>query len=177
MTKLPCVASLALLLLACSQKPATLPSTSAASKMPRVEPMASLILLPELQPLGSDFVMTVPSLDSAHLQAFATAWQREAAGICRRITADTLASLSRWAATETKAMQLPTRWWEEIPMRPVGISRDQEVVLFGQFKEEGLPLPSHNPLVFRRLSLFAGYHLHRQSLVSIIVSISGWVEE
>jgi len=177
MIKLTCVASLGLLLLTCSQKPATLPSTSAASKMPQIEPMASLILLPELQSLGPDFVMAVPSLDSTTLQAFAAAWQREAAGICRRITADTLASLSRWAAAETKAVQLPARWWEEIPMRPVGISRDQQVALFGQFKEEGLPLPSHNPLVFRRLILFAGYHLHRQSLASVIVSISGWVEE
>ncbi len=177
MIKLPGVASLALLLLACSQKTVTLPSTSAASNMPQVEPMAALILLPELQPLGPDFVMIAPSLDSTTLQAFATVWQREAAGICRRLTADTLASLSRWAAAETKAVQLPARWWEEIPLRPVGISRDQQVVLFGQFKEEGLPLPSHHPLVFRRLVLFAGYQPHQQRLASVIVSISGWVEE
>lgn len=176
MINLICVAGLALLL-ACGQKPATLPSISAASKVPQIEPTASLILLPELQPLGSDFVMAVPRLDSTIRQAFAAAWQRAAPGICGRITADTLASLSRWAVTETKAVQLPARWWEKIPMRPVGISRDQQVVLFGQFKEEGLPLPSHNPLVFRRLILFAGYHLHRQRIASVILSISGWVEE
>lgn len=139
--------------------------------------MASLVLLPELQPLGPDFSMTVPSLDSTTLQAFAAIWHREAAGICRRITADTLAGLSRWATAETKDLQLPARWWEKIPMRPVGLSTDRQIVLFGQFKEEGLPLPSHHPLVFRRLILFAGYQPQRQHLTTVIVSISGWVEE
>ncbi|MDZ7273736.1 MAG: hypothetical protein ONB51_03930 [candidate division KSB1 bacterium] len=177
MIKLPCLVSLVMLLPVCNQKPARLPSMSGPSQMPRVESMPSLIFLPEFQPFVSDYLMTAPTLDTTTLQAFAAVWQREGAGICRHITVDTLASLSRRAAAEVTALQLPERWWEKIPLRPVGVSADRRLILFGQFKEEGLPLPSHHPLVFRRLTLFAGYDPHRQRLATVIVSIGGWVEE
>jgi hypothetical protein len=139
--------------------------------------MPALEFIPEMQSFGNEFIPTPPTLDSLTQKSFASLWRTQAPEICKTIRPDSLSRISRWAKEQMKSFQLPANWWEKIPMRPMGASADSQTILFGPFKEEGLPLPSHHPLVFRRLVISACYHLPTHTLTRVIVSIGGWVEE
>lgn len=165
-----------LLVLACQHKPGVPLAKPAMNTLP-AQSSPVLEFVPEMQPLTNAFVMTPPDLDAAVLQSFTALWQAQARAVCKKITTDSLVQISRWAGDLMKAVQLPEKWWEKISLRPMGASADGQTILFGQFKEDGLPLPSHSPLVFRRLILAVCYHQPSQSLDKVIVSIGGWVEE
>lgn len=165
-----------LLVLACQHKPGVPLSKSAMSTQP-AQPSPVLEFVPEMQSFANAFVMTPPDIDATVVQSFTALWQAQARAVCEKITTDSLAQISRWAIDEMKSVQLPEKWWEKIPLRPMGVSADGQTILFGQFKEDGLPLPSRHPLVFRRLMLAVCYHQPSQSLDKVIVSIGGWVEE
>lgn len=165
-----------LLVSACQHKP-DVPFSKSTISMQPAQPSPALEFVPEMQPFTNAFVMTPPDLDATVVQSFKALWQVQARAVCEKITTDSLVQISRWAVDQMKTVQLPEAWWEKIPLRPMGVSADGQTILFGQFKEDGLPLPSHSPLVFRRLILAVCYHQPSQSLDKVIVSIGGWVEE
>lgn len=165
-----------LLVLACQRKPGAPLAKPAMNTLP-AQSSPALEFVPEMQPFTNAFVMTPPNLEATVLQSFASLWRAQAPEVCKKVTSDSLAQISRWAVDEMKSFRLPEKWWEKIPLRPMGVSADSQTILFGQYKEDGLPLPSHSPIVFRRLILAVCYHLPSQSLDKVIVSIGGWVEE
>lgn len=165
-----------LLALACQRKPGVPLAKPAMNTLP-AQSSPALEFVPEMQPFTNAFVMTPPNLEATVLQSFASLWHAQAPEVCKKVTSDSLAQIARWAVEEMKSFRLPEKWWEKIPLRPMGVSADSQTILFGQYKEDGLPLPSHSPIVFRRLILAVYYHLPSQNLDKVIVSISGWVEE
>lgn len=173
---LVCAGMCCSLAMACQHKPGIPPAKPTMSLSPSHQ-RPVLEFVPEMQSFTSAFEMRPPALDSAVMQSFTTLWQAQAPEVCKKITTDSLVQISRWAVDQMKSFQLPEKWWEQIPLRPMGVSAGGQTILFGQFKEDGLPLPSHNPLVYRRLVLALCYNKTSQSLEKVIVSISGWVEE
>jgi hypothetical protein len=146
--------------------------------------MTDLSLLPppivyvlEAQSLPGNFSERTITMSQAELDHFHGAWARTKPHVLARVQIDSLRGVSRWAKEEMENFSLPEDWLEKIPLRPMASFGDERLVRFGQFKEEGLPLPSHHPLVFRRLVLFADFDRRTQTIVQVIVSINGWVEE
>lgn len=136
-----------------------------------------LVFVMETDEPPGGFIEQTVTLQPEESEKFFQAWQRLHPHLVAHVTRDSLLRISRWAISEMKSLALPTDWPAKIPLRPVAASRDQRLVRFSQFKEEGLPLPSHQPIVFRRLVLFVDYDRTTQNLVRVNVSINGWVEE
>ncbi len=136
-----------------------------------------IVYVSEAQPLPGRFMEGSIAMSQAELAHFNEQWQRLKPHVRAHVRVDSLRNVARWAKEEMKNFSLPEAWIEKIPLRPVATFGDEQLVRFGQYKEEGLPLPSHHPLVFRRLVLFADFDRRTQSIVQVVVSISGWVEE
>ena len=90
--------------------------------------------------------------------------------------AEDLAAISRWAADQTRRAALPTGWAMRMPMDPLGVRGD--VAVFGQDAQRStLALPSHTPIVYRRVLLRAEYDRAAGGVRRVIVTIGGWAEE
>ncbi len=136
-----------------------------------------IVYVMEAQPLPGNFSEREIVMRQAELDRFQHVWAQIKPHVLAHLRPDSLRGISRWAEAEMKGFTLPADWLEKIPLRPVASFGDEPLVRFGQFKEEGLPLPSHHPLVFRRLVLFVDYDRRTHAIVQIIISINGWVEE
>lgn len=136
-----------------------------------------IVFVMETQTPPGNFIERSITMNQAELDSLAGAWQRLKPHMLTHVKPDSLRRISRWAAEQMQTLALPSDWIEKIPLRPIASSLDDRLIRFGQFKEEGFPLPSHHPLVFRRLLLFVDYDRHEQSITQVIVTISGWVEE
>lgn len=136
-----------------------------------------IVYVEEAQPLPGRFVERSIAMSEVELAHFHEHWQRIKPHVFAHVRIDSLRHVARWAKEEMKNFSLPEAWVEKIPLRPMATFGEEQLVRFGQYKEEGLPLPSHHPLVFRRLVLFADFDRPTQRIVQVIVSINGWVEE
>ena len=136
-----------------------------------------LVYVPETQALPGNFNEREITLPPEELARFARQWQQLKPRVRARVHADSLRALSRWAQAEMQKFSLPKDWLEKIPLRAMAARADERIVRFGQFTEEGLPLPAPRPLVFRRLVLFVDFDRDAQTIVHVIISINGWVEE
>lgn len=140
-------------------------------------PSPSIVCVPEGERLPPDSAEHGAVWTKAESSAFAQQWQLISRTLTQEVTADTLAALSRWAQKEMAAFSLPANWIAQIPMHPLAASRHQPVTWIGQYTEEGLPLPSPQPLVFRRLLVIAEFHRATKKIGRVFVTIRGWVEE
>ncbi|NUO80953.1 hypothetical protein HUU05_12810 [candidate division KSB1 bacterium] len=136
-----------------------------------------IVFVMETETPPGNFIERSITMTQAELDTFANAWQQLKPHVLAHVKPDSLLRISRWAVAEMKAVTLSSAWFEKIPLRPIASSADDRLVRFAQFKEEGYPLPSHHPLVFRRLLLYVDYDRHAQTIAQIFVTISGWVEE
>ncbi len=136
-----------------------------------------IVYVMEAQALPGNFIERPIAMSQAELDSFHSRWTQLKPHVLAHVKPDSLRRIARWASEQMKAFSLPAGWLEKIPLRPIASFGDDQLVRFGQFKEEGCPLPSHHPLVFRRLVLFADYDRRAQAIVQVIVTINGWVEE
>lgn len=136
-----------------------------------------IVYVMEAQALPGKFVEHTIAMHEVELARFHDAWLQIKPYVLAQVRMDSLRGVSRWAKEEMEAFSLPEGWLEKIPLWPMASLDNEQLVRFGQYKEEGFPLPSHHPLVFRRLVLFADFDRSTQSIVQVIVSIGGWVEE
>ena len=136
-----------------------------------------IIFIPEMQAIDEDSLTGARLASTQEIEGFAAAWQQLMPWLVMQVHADSLVHLSKWAVEQMKSVTLPADWPKQIPMRPLGVSKDEKMIRFGQYKEEGFPLPSHHSLVFRRLVLQADYDRAQRTVARVMVSIQGWVEE
>ncbi len=141
------------------------------------ELLPPLVFVMETQTPPGGFIEQAVEMKPEELEGFFKAWQRLHPHVVAHVSRDSLLRISRWAVAEMKNLSLPVEWPAKIPLRLIAASRDQRLIRFGQFKEEGFPLPSHHPLVFRRLLLYVDYDRTERRVVQINVTINGWVEE
>jgi hypothetical protein len=170
---------LLLLLLACNavKESAVTMQNSPSLSQPETQKMPEIIFIPEMQEIDEDSLTGVRPASSEEIASFMVAWQQLMPWLVMQEHADSLVHLSKWAVEQMKSVTLPADWSKQIPMRPLGVSADEKMIRFGQYKEEGFPLPSHHPLVFRRLVLHADYDRAQRTIARVMVSIQGWVEE
>jgi len=136
-----------------------------------------IVYVMETQPLPGDYNEQPIAMSQAELDSFRVEWMRVKPHVLKIVKPDSLLSISRYASAQMKTFSLPADWLEKIPLRPMASLGEQQLVRFGQYKEEGHPLPAHHPLVFRRLQIFAEYDCQEQAIVQVLVTINGWVEE
>ncbi len=136
-----------------------------------------IVFVMETETPPGNFIERALAMKQAELDSFAEAWQRLQPHVIAHVQPDSLLRISRWAIAEMKTLTLPSDWFEKIPLRPIAASADDRLVRFGQFKEEGYPLPSQHPLVFRRLLLCVDYDRHARAITQVFITINGWVEE
>lgn len=151
--------------------------TQQANIFERSPLLPPIVYVIETQALPGKFVEHEIAMNEVELAHFRNAWLQIKPHLLAQVRVDSLRGVSLWAREEMKSFSLPEDWLEKIPLWPMASLGNEQLVRFGQYKEEGLPLPSHHPLVFRRLVLFADFDRSTQRIVQVIVSISGWVEE
>lgn len=144
------------------------------NSIPKFPPV---IFVMETQALPGNFVERALTLERREHEHFESVWQSLQAHVVAQVRTDSLQRISRWAKAEMKTLVLPSDWPKQMPLRPSASTAENRMVRFGQFKEEGYPLPSHHPLVFRRLLLCVDYDRGEQRITQVIVTINGWVEE
>lgn len=113
----------------------------------------------------------------SEIESFQAQWQVMQNSIASQVSVDKLVGISRWAQEQTRKTVLLDDWITNAPMNPVGATKDGKRVLFGQETEQGVPLPVHAPLVFRRLMVGAVYDRDTESIATIYITIRGWREE
>ena len=146
-------------------------------EMPPERSVPLIAFVPEMAMVNGEFPLRKPEVTREELSAFSTKWKELSPQILAGVNGDSLAAISKWAISETKAFSLATDWLRTIPMRPMRATADGKRILFGQYKEEGFPLPSNNPIVYRRLVVSAHFDRAKQAITRVIISIGGWVEE
>lgn len=111
-------------------------------------------------------------------EKFRVSWDGSASGTLANLDKTDFLDMSRWAKTEMASFSLAPDWWGKIPMAPLGLASDSRQWLFGGTPEtSGVPLPSHSPLVFRRIVLFAWFDPVSARVTGVVATIRGWCEE
>eukprot|EP00727_Mastigamoeba_balamuthi_P011150 m51a1_g6658 putative 3 -cyclic-nucleotide phosphodiesterase (1251) ;mRNA; r:153684-160398 len=103
--------------------------------------------------------------------AFAQAWASFLDELPAQVTEQELVSISRWAARQMAEQSgyLAAGWERRLPaLRAERQLRDGRLVL-GHETGQGLALPSHSPIVFRRLVLRAVWDTTSSAIVSVQV--------
>ena len=132
----------------------------------------------ETEPFGESFGAATPQLSEDELDSFTSTWINVRQAVAERITSTLLGDIARWAADETAGFSFPAGWIDSMPMYPLGSSADGARILFGQRSQDStLDLPSHSPLVHRRVVLAAVFDRTDRVIPQIYVSIRGWVKE
>ena len=152
-------------------------STIPPVAMPHDHEGPAVQLVNEMQADPQSFEVVVPPLRTDEQAAFDEAWKNIQPSVSRQVDADTVRGMSRWAKPQMKDYELPSSWLAGLNMEVVGATSNQRAVRFGPKVADGLELPSHSALVFRRLLAFADYDREAKKIVGVTVTIRGWVEE
>ena len=137
----------------------------------------AVILVPEFERAAREFSHPAPELADADFRGFEAAWASARKLIEQAVTPDSIAGITRYRGQGSTPVLNPD-WVSRMPMRALGATEDQRVVLFGQTPEESpIALPTERPLVYRRLVLLASYDLRSRSIDTVYATIQGWVEE
>lgn len=134
--------------------------------------------VPEGEPFAAEFRVNGPAVAAGDVSGFDLEWTRIRGEVASQVSAARSGEISRWAKTRTLGVQLPPGWIEHVALRPVGSDASGQFLLFAmEPHESSVILPTHNPLVRRRLVLGAILDRHRQVIDRVYVTIGGWVEE
>ena len=139
-------------------------------------PAPPIIWIPEMQAFDEDFSGKA-SPTSLEIKAFQSQWRQMCDSIAAQVSVGSLVSISHWAQEQTKSTVLLNDWIASVPMNPMGATKEGKRILFSQPVEQGVPLPVHVPIVFRRLMVGAVYDRDVQAIAKIYITIRGWSEE
>jgi hypothetical protein len=119
------------------------------------------------------------SATAALLPGFKSAWASAALELDHGVSTATLGAISRWAKAETVAAQLPASWPQQLfpYLAPVASAPESDEIWLFHDISHGIPLPSHHPLVFRRLMIGVAVRKSPCTITKIVVTIRGWREE
>jgi hypothetical protein len=136
-----------------------------------------VIYLKEMAPWPDDFGSgAAPAL--ADLERFKRAWDAARSQIEPKVSAADLASISGWAKEQTQGAKLSPGWLASLPMHPVAVSHDGAQILFAQEAgESNVVLPSHSPVVFRRVLAVPVFDRTSGTIPRVYITIRGWAEE
>ena len=141
----------------------------------------AIVYVEEMKPFPDGFTPAshpiTPALPPKVLESFEHEWGQVVASISTAVHAESLRTLSRWAKAEMASFTLPADWLPPLPMEPVAHSADRHQVLFSQDVSRGFPLPSHHPLVFRRLVVAVEFDTQKSQIKRVFITIRGWREE
>ncbi len=147
-------------------------ATATADTVPPVEFIA------EMQPWPSEFgPLTAGFLDPSYGDSVRTQWQSHAASVAQQLTSEHLLGISRWAKTEMATFTVSAAQIASLTFGPEAQTLNREQVLYSQCLSEGVPLPSHHPLVFRRLIIAASFDTATRRICRFYVTIRGRREE
>ena len=94
------------------------------------------------------------------------------------LVAAELAAASRWAADRTRTAVLPADWAKSLRLEPRAVTTDDRRILFAQDAQASpVELPSHSPVVFRRLVVGAVFDRAGGNIPVVYITIRGWAEE
>ena len=119
----------------------------------------------------------ISSASATDQAKFDSQWKNLANWVEGQVSPEMLRQISRWAVEEMKTFAPARGWAQNLPMQPLFSSDDERYILFSQEPERGFPIPSHHPIVFRRIVLAAVYDTKTKSILEIYVTIRGWKEE
>jgi hypothetical protein len=148
-----------------------------ANLMAASQPNIPVVYVAEMKPHSPDFRPTTLTLTPAEIEDFERAWSAVRDDIEKQITDDAIVAISSWAKNEMRGFHLPAHWLADMPMTMQGALFDQSQLIFGPTENTGLVLPSHSPLVFRFLMVFAQYHRVHKRITNVTVTIRGRLEE
>lgn len=146
------------------------PTPPAAAATPEI------VFLPEMTPLGQDYTGTV-RLSVFDIADYREAWILAAPSIEAAVTPEQLASISRWAADQTRSATLPRGWAARIPWEHRGSGPGGQILFAQTAQESTAELPSHSPLVRRRVIVAPVYNPATRNIARVYISIQGWAEE
>ncbi|MBI3039460.1 hypothetical protein HYY75_10540 [bacterium] len=135
-----------------------------------------LVFIPEMAPMEEEPSGKTRQISDISFR-FQNAWERISDSVSSIITPKKVKDISRRAKSKMAGFSLPFNWIRKIPMKPLWIEKKTGFFVFGQEVIEGLELPSHSPIVFRRLIVRAFFDPKNQSIGKIQISIRGWREE
>jgi len=147
-------------------------TAQAAESPPPIE------LLHEMQPWPSEFgPLTAGFLDPAIGESVQVQWHEHIASVAQRLTPESLIDISRWAKSEMATCTISLEQIASLSFGPEAQTPNREQVLYSQTVQDGIPLPSHHPLVFRRLLVAVSFDTATRRICRIFVTIRGWREE
>ena len=158
-------------------------SSSASSSEPQSLAAAlselDLVFVPEMDRLAGEFTASSALvLTDEELGSFEAHWSALRPLIKEKVTPESISKISRWAGAETIGVSLAAEWLESMPMYPLRSSSNGSAILFGQTPEDSsVELPSHLPIVHRRLILAAVFYRDSQQIGRVFLTIQGWAEE
>jgi len=137
--------------------------------------------VPEMEVFWEGFD-TPRLLESASLavdtvEDFLRCWEKCAEELPSKTDAKSVREISRWAKTQMASYTLPENFGKGAKFSQVSFSKDKRKILFSQDIQDGIPLPSHSPIVFRRLLFGAVFDLETRKIERVLITIRGWVEE
>ena len=109
--------------------------------------------------------------------SFQKEWVEMVVSVSVQVQSESIRGISRWARPQMASFTLPEHWLEKLSMEPIAHASDQRKVLFSQTVSNGLPLPSHSPLVFRRVLAAAEFDTRERRIRKVFITIRGWREE
>jgi len=151
--------------------------TDVNEQPPSERPAPVIVFVGEMKPFAEKLAEPVDALPGEVVTSFAADWERVRPSVAEEVNAESLLGISNWAKEQMKGFAPPEGWIESIPMHPSKTSRDGRRILFTQETEEGFALPSHSPIVFRRIVLGAVYDRQSHIVTTVYVTIRGWIEE
>ena len=148
-----------------------------SDRLPPTSAPPRLAFLQEMEPLPGGFDRPLPTLSKETLARVRLAWEALGPRLQDAVTAKSLADISRWAKTQTQRATLPPHWPAKLTLKPSGCDASGQRIRFSHPVEQGVELPSHQPLVRRRVVITTVFNLPTQRIETVTVTIRGWVEE
>ena len=141
------------------------------------ENLPEIVAINEMEDFATECSVKKVSLNDEIKKSFEIKWQKISVSVEKQVTNEMLQKISRWAKENMKNYSISPGWIKKLPMTALMTDEKEKYVLFSQETEKGFPLPSHHPIVFRRLMVAAIYDLEKQNIDKVFVTIRGWKEE
>lgn len=138
----------------------------------------AVVFIEEMQPWPSEYgPLTAGFLDPAIGEMVQVQWPEHIASITQHLTTEALIGISRWAKSEMATCTISLEQIASLSFGPEAQTTNREQVLYSQSIQDGIPLPSHHPLVFRRLLVAVAFDTATRRVSRIFITIRGWREE
>lgn len=109
---------------------------------------------------------------------FGSIWSERSAAFLEKLDRTHFIDMSRWAKEPMASFTLSDGWWKAVPLTPLCRASEPGSWLFGCLSQNSKSiLPSHSPIVIRRIVVFVWYNQEKNSIYRIAVTIRGWREE